>query len=127
MKVRIEDNTANFLRHYESNKRETLEALGKAGVKNQIVSIDAQPKFGGAGIGAVETGLMRDSARSEVRGTSEVAIGNTASSPQGAPYPLFVAIGTHKMPKRPFIHDMIFNFTEEYKQIIEKNMSEGMK
>ena len=111
--VKFVDNSAAFKAQMERNIVAALTAAGEL-FQNQLApqSIRAQPRFGpgATGAGAIDTQKMLNSNAFQVNPhNKEVLVGNTAFSPQGAPYPLFVDIGTWKMPSRPWLRNAIFS------------------
>lgn len=102
-------------------ERKIDKALASVGLKAdeiQAMEIETQPRFGdAAGFGAVDTGHMLSSVGHQIdRQNKQVITGNAA------PYAIYVTMGTHKMPSRPFMQNMINNYADDFKAVVEDAM-----
>ena len=128
MSVKFIDNSAAFKVQMTANIQPALTAMGEAFVKNAQREIQAMPRFGpgASGLGAIDTGQMLASNEYQVNAAGKyVLVGNTARSPQGAPYPLYVTVGTHKMPAREFLQNAVLNHGGSYAEAARPHLGKG--
>lgn len=86
-----------------------LEALGIEAEGNAVTEITIME--------AVDTGRLRGSISHAIDG-DDVYIGTNVE------YGPYVELGTSKMAPRPFLHDAIANYTDDYKAIVESHLKE---
>lgn len=86
-----------------------LEALGIEAEGNAVSEITEME--------AVDTGRLRASISHAVDG-DDVYIGTNVE------YGPYVELGTSKMAARPFLHDGVANYTDDYKAIVESYLKE---
>lgn len=86
-----------------------LEALGIEAEGNAVTEITEME--------AVDTGRLRASISHAIDG-DDVYIGTNVE------YGPYVELGTSKMAPRPFLHDAIANYTDDYKAIVESHLKE---
>lgn len=131
MSVKFEDNSVAVLRLFEQNIDKTLHMLGTKQNELAVKEINAQPRMGkleGAAGGAVDTGRMRGSNTFFVDAAQrEIDVGNTAFSDQGAPYPLYVTMGTWKMQKRSWLQNSVLDHADDYRAVVEQGLQQGFK
>ena len=121
--VKIIDNSAKVKKQLRKNIGRALSDLGNEWEIVAAEEIMAQPRMGsmaGSALGAVDTGLMRDSNTHVVDLESgELIIGNPLN------YALYTTYGTWKMPARPWFQNSVLEHSERYKKVVEEALKEG--
>ena len=112
------DNSSAVMAQYERKVREALERIGLVWIKNVTNTINS--RFGSP---IVDSGRMRASMKFEVDlANKRVRVGTDISDP---PYPIFVELGTHKMPARGFLRASVMEFISDYEQAIRQAFGSG--
>ena len=107
--VKMKNNKDEINAELASKVPKLLEALGIEAEGNAVSEITEME--------AVDTGRLRASISHAVDG-DDVYIGTNV---EYAPY---VELGTSKMVPRPFLHDAISKYTDDYKAIIKLHLKE---
>lgn len=116
--VVFKDNSAQVKSLYEQKVREALERIGLVWLKNVTDAINS-----GFGKPIVDTGRLRASMKYEVDFSNKrVIVGSDISDP---PYPIFVELGTIKMPARPFLRKSIMERIGDYEKAVKDTLGSG--
>ena len=121
MSVTFKDFSPKVKAQMEQNIKAALTGMGEEYKKIEPQEIMAQPKFGpgAGGMGAVDTEEMLNSGDFELAGDRAVAVGNRSA------HGIFVAVGTWKMPQRPFVQNSVFSHISRYVQVAKTHLSKG--
>jgi len=115
-RVRVIDNTRHFIARLDRGINQALHGLGREWEQAAREEIEAQPRMGpmaGSAMGAVDTGLMRDSNAYVVdRQTRQLSVGNPLN------YALYTTLGTWKMEQRPWMQNSVLNHRERYRDVV---------
>ena len=128
MSFKFEDNSEKVKAQMAKNIDKALIAIGTKQVEIATMEIRSQPRMRNkvqVGIGMIDSGDMIAANTFTQPQNKEIIVGNTAHSDRGAPYPLFVTMGTWKMPARPWFQNSIQNYTEDYEAVARAALSEG--
>lgn len=106
-KLIVESHVGEVKAELESRIPVVLEAVGLQAEGNAVDEITDMK--------AVDTGRLRGSISHAVD-DHDVYIGTNVE------YASYVELGTYKMAPRPFLRNAITNYTNEYKDIIEKGL-----
>ena len=123
--IKFIDNSAKVKKQLSKNIGRALSNLGHEWERVAAEEIEAQPRMGpmaGSAVGAVDTGLMRDSNSHIVDfGSGELIIGNPLN------YALYTTYGTWKMPARPWFQNSVLEHSERYREVVAEALREGFE
>lgn len=121
--LEIADNSARVRAMMESNIGRALADWGRDWELVAAIEIETQPRFGslaGSSIGAVDTGLMRDSNSHRLdQDRRELVVGNPLN------YALYTTFGTWKMAARPWMQNSVLGHSERYRAVVARALSDG--
>ena len=123
--IKTIDNSDKFKKQLTTNINSALSQLGKEWEAVAREEIERQPRMGpmaGAAMGAVDTGLMRESNTHMVDfEKQEVIVGNPLN------YALYTTFGTWKMEARPWMQNSVLNHGDRYMGVVVDALREGFK
>jgi len=121
--VKVIDNSAKFKALMATNINLALSQLGREWESVAREEIERQPRMGpmaGAAMGAVDTGLMRDSNAHKVNlEKQELIVGNSLD------YALYTTLGTWKMEARPWMQNSVLNHGDRYRDVVVNALRKG--
>ena len=123
--VKMIDKSGKFKKQMVININAALSRLGREWESVAREEIERQPRMGpmaGAAMGAVDTGLMRDSNTHRVDfEKQELVVGNPLN------YALYTTFGTWKMEARPWMQNSVLNHGERYMGVVVDALRKGIK
>lgn len=121
--VSIVDKSTKFRSKMIANIGAALSELGSEWETVAREEIERQPRMGpmaGTAMGAVDTGLMRDSNTHRVNfETFELSVGNPLN------YALYTTFGTWKMEARPWMQNSVLDHRDRYRDVVVNALRRG--